>query len=277
MSASTATPEDRRAEPPLPQCNSDPYGGTAQQLSRLFERLIRYSLANQTVGFASSQCRLLQVPKTMDFAAARHTMVESQLRPNRIVDSRVVEAMATVARENFVPAALRAVAYVDEDIPLGNGRFLMEPMVFARLVQSAELNAGAHVLVVGSGCGYGANVFAHMGAKVVAIENDVDFAAQTRRACGATVTVVEAAFAGGWPTLAPYDAIIFDGAIGGLPEAYAAQVGEGGRILAVVAAPGQPGKATLWQKFAGNLTARVLFDAGTPVLPGMALEPGFVF
>lgn len=213
----------------------------------------------------------------MDFAAARHNMVESQLRPNRIVDARVVDAMAALARENFVPAALRNVAYVDEDIPLGQGRFLIEPMVFARLVQSAELRAGAHVLVVGSGCGYGAAVLAHMGMKVVALECDAPFAAQTRQACGGKVTVVEGGLAVGWSKLVPYDAVIFDGAIGGLPDAYAAQIGDGGRILAVETKPGQPGKATLWQKFAGHLTPRILFDAGTPVLPGMVLEPGFVF
>jgi protein-L-isoaspartate(D-aspartate) O-methyltransferase len=83
--------------------------------------------------------------------------------------------------------------------------------------------------------------------------------------------------AAGWPAAAPYDAVLFEGAIGDLPPAFAAQVGEGGRLLAVVAQPERQGKATLWQKFAGTLTARGLFDAATPLLPGMAREPGFVF
>lgn len=217
----------------------------------------------------------------MDFAAARLNMVESQLRTNRVVDTRLVEAMAAVPREAFLPSQLRAIAYVDEDIALGNGRYLMEPMVFARLVQSAQMAQGARVLLVGSGCGYGAAVLAHMGMHVTALESDAGLAAAARAACAAndaaSVTTVEGPLESGWPAAVPYDAVLFEGGIGDLPPAYAAQVGEGGRLLAVVAPPERQGKATLWQKFSSSLTARVLFDAATPLLPGMAREPGFVF
>lgn len=217
----------------------------------------------------------------MDFAAARLNMVESQLRTNRVVDTRLVEAMAAVPREAFLPSQLRAIAYVDEDIALGNGRYLMEPMVFARLVQSAQLAQGARVLLVGSGCGYGAAVLAHMGMRVTALECEAKLAAAARAACAAngaaSVTMVEGPLEAGWPAAAPYDVVLFEGGIGDLPPAYAAQTGEGGRLLAVVAPPERQGKATLWQKFAGSLTGRTLFDAATPLLPGMLREPGFVF
>ncbi len=217
----------------------------------------------------------------MDFAAARLNMVESQLRTNRVVDTRLVEAMAAVPREAFLPPHLRAIAYVDEDISLGGGRALMEPMVFARLVQSAQLAANARVLLVGSGCGYGSAVLAHMGMHVTALECDAKLAAAARAACAAngaaSVATVEGKLEAGWPAAAPYDAVLFEGGIGDLPSAFAAQVGEGGRLLAVVVPPEHQGKATLWQKFAASLTARSLFDAATPLLPGMAREPGFVF
>jgi protein-L-isoaspartate(D-aspartate) O-methyltransferase len=223
----------------------------------------------------------LQVPKSMDFAAARLNMVESQLRTNRVIDTRLVEAMAAVPREAFLPSHLRAIAYVDEDIALGGGRYLMEPMVFARLVQSAQLAQGARVLLVGSGCGYGAAVLAHMGLNVTALECDANLAAAARTACAVNgagaVATVQGPLESGWPSAAPYDAVLFEGGIGDLPPAFAAQVGEGGRLLAVLAPPEHQGKATLWQKFAGSLTARSLFDAATPLLPGMAREPGFVF
>lgn len=223
----------------------------------------------------------LQVPRRMDFAAARLNMVESQLRTNRIVDARLVDAMSALPREAFVPAHLRAIAYVDEDISLGDGRCLMEPMVFARLVQSAQLAPGAHVLLVGSGCGYGAAVLARMGMRVTALDSDKKYAAATRGACAANgadgVASVEGPLAEGWAAAGPYDAVVFEGGIGDLPPAYAAQVIEGGRILAVVAGGDRQGKATMWQKFAGSLTARTLFDAATPVLPGLSRTPGFVF
>jgi len=222
-----------------------------------------------------------QVPKNMDFAAARLNMVESQLRTNRVVEPRLVEAMASVPREAFLPSHLRTIAYVDEDIALGDGRALMEPMVFARLVQSAQLAPGTRVLLVGSGCGYGAAVLAHMGVQVTALECDTKLAAAARAACAAngaaSVTTVEGPLEAGWPAAAPYDAVLFEGGISDLPPAYAAQVGEGGRLLGVVTPPERQGKATIWQKFAGSLTARTLFDAATPLLPGMAREPGFVF
>jgi protein-L-isoaspartate(D-aspartate) O-methyltransferase len=217
----------------------------------------------------------------MDFAAARLNMVESQLRTNRIVDARLVDAMSALPREAFVPPHLRAIAYVDEDIALGDGRYLMEPMVFARLVQSAQLAPGAHVLLVGSGCGYGAAVLARMGMLVTALDSDKKYVGATRSACAAngadTVASAEGSLAEGWAAAGPYDAIMFEGGIGDLPPAYAAQVKEGGRILAVVAGGDRQGKATVWQKFAGSLTARGLFDAATPVLPGLSRVPGFVF
>ncbi|MBI3507015.1 MAG: protein-L-isoaspartate O-methyltransferase [Proteobacteria bacterium] len=217
----------------------------------------------------------------MDYAAARHNMVESQLRTNKVIDERIVEAMARVPREAFLPDALRPIAYVDEDIPLGGDRFLMEPMVFARLVQYAEISPGEKVLLVGAGCGYGAAIVASAGATVFALESDSHLAAAAKialsRISASGAIVVEGPLDGGWSSGGLYDAIVFEGATGRIPPAYAAQLTEGGRMVGVVAQPGEPGRATLWRKFGGNLSSRIVFDAGTPMLPGMALEPGFVF
>ena len=85
------------------------------------------------------------------FTEARNCMVDSQIRPNRVVDQRVLSAMRTIPRELFLPPNVQALAYVDEDVPLGNGRFLMEPMVFARMLQFANLRENEQVLIVGVG------------------------------------------------------------------------------------------------------------------------------
>ena len=205
------------------------------------------------------------------YAAARLNMVESQVRPNRVTDPRVVGAMLELPRERFVPEALRGIAYVDEDVPLGGDRFLMEPMVAARLVQVARISAGDAVLEVGSGTGYGAAMMAQFASRVVALESDAALARQAQSVLGAlgvtNVDVVTGALNLGHAAGAPYDVIVFAGAVAQIPSRIVDQLGEGGRLVAVVAAPGEPGRATLISKVAGALSRRVIFDAGSRPLP----------
>lgn len=217
----------------------------------------------------------------MDYAAARLNMVESQIRPNRVTDPAVIGAMLAVPREQFVPETLRAVAYVDEDIPIGNCRFLMEPMVFARLVQAARITPADAVLEIGAGTGYGSAILARLARAVIAIESDPALvkSASHRLADLAVrnVIVAEGPLAAGHARAAPYNAIIISGAVQRIPEAVSEQLAEGGRLVGVVSPPGGAGKAVLATRVGGIVSTRVIFDAGTPLLPGFELEPGFVF
>ena len=97
----------------------------------------------------------------MDYEAARRNMVDSQIRTNKVTHAGLLAALSSVPRERFLPADRAFAAYVDDDIPMAPGRFLMEPMVFARLVQLAEPMPEDRALVIGSGPGYGAAVLAH--------------------------------------------------------------------------------------------------------------------
>lgn len=216
----------------------------------------------------------------MDFATARRNMVDSQIRPNKVTDQSIIDALSGVPRELFVPETLRTVAYVDEDVPLGNGRFLMEPMILARLLQLAGLRPPDTVLVVGASVGYGAAVVSRLARRVVAIESDRALAARGNallKALGVTnVTVVEGPLDGGVPRLAPYDAIIFDGAVEVVPPAIRDQMAEGGRLVAVVNDSGV-GRATLMTRVAGVLSSRIAFDAAVPRLPGFEAPSTFVF
>ena len=216
----------------------------------------------------------------MDYAAARRNMVESQLRPNKVTDPALLEALATVPRESFVPAALCGVAYVDEDVPLGRGRFLMEPMIFGRLCDLAMVRPSDVVLLIGAGLGYGAAVLARLAGRVIALESDHDFAQQAAQALqglgAANVAVVEGPLAAGAPRQAPFDAILFDGAVDRVPAAILGQLGEGGRLAAVVRPAGM-GQATLMTRRGGMVASRVAFDAAVPLLPGFEHEPAFVF
>lgn len=216
----------------------------------------------------------------MNFAAARHNMVESQLRPNRVTDEGLLAAFEAVPREMFVPDVLRSVAYVDDDIEIGADRWLMEPMVLGRLLQAAELRREDVALVIGAGTGYSSAVLARLVNTVVAVEDDPSMVARAGRVLAElsvdNVVVLEGRLTEGNPRQAPYDVILIDGAVQEIPEAIERQLAEGGRLLTVVRA-GPVGRATLATRRAGVVSRRVLFDAAVPMLPGFAREPGFVF
>jgi protein-L-isoaspartate(D-aspartate) O-methyltransferase len=215
-----------------------------------------------------------------EFAAARRRMIEGQLRPNKVIDERVLGAFARIRRELFVPEALRAAAYVDEDLPLGGGRFAMEPMVAARLIQALKPERLDTALVVGAGTGYEAALLGVMVRAVVGLEEDAQLARSARAALVeegiAAVNVVEGPLAAGWRARAPYNLVLFGGAVAEFPEEIMAQLADGGRLAAVVRA-GVVGRATLAVRTAGVMSRRVLFDAATPVLSGFAAKPAFVF
>jgi protein-L-isoaspartate(D-aspartate) O-methyltransferase len=215
------------------------------------------------------------------YEAARGNMIESQIRPNKVTDERVIAAFGRIRRELFVPEHLRGVAYIDEDLPLGGGRYLMEPMVTARLLQAAAVAAKESAMVVGAGVGYEAALLSVLGRSVVAVEDNVELARIGRGALVehriASVKYVEEPPRLGHKPGAPYDVILFGGAVAQIPDEIAAQLGESGRMLAVIRAEAGLGRATLITRTGGVLAHRVIFDAATPLLPGFFPKPAFVF
>jgi protein-L-isoaspartate(D-aspartate) O-methyltransferase len=215
------------------------------------------------------------------FDAARTHMIESQLRPNKVTDGRLLAAFAKIRRELFVPGHLRQMAYIDEDLPLGGGRYLMEPMVAGRLLQTAQLERTDTVLIIGAGTGYEAAIAALLARSIIALEHDPEFARHAREALVdhslASVSVVEGPLPQGYRPSAPYDVILFGGAVAEIPSEIAAQLAEEGRLLAVVRPGTAIGRATLTTRTGGVLARRAIFDAATPLLPGFEPKPGFVF
>ena len=212
---------------------------------------------------------------------ARANMIESQLRPNRVTDERVIEAFSRLRRELFVPAHLRGVAYVDKDLPLGRGRYLMEPMVAARLLQALMPNRKETALVVGAGVGYEAALLASLTRSVIALEADEELARLGRAALVdhriASIIYIEGPMAAGHRQRAPYDVILFAGAVAEIPPEVAAQLAESGRMSAVLRPGAGMGRATLTTRTGGVLAQRVIFDAATPLLPGFVPKSAFVF
>ena len=216
-----------------------------------------------------------------DFAAARANMVESQIRPNRVTDPALIGALAALPREQFLPVEWRPLAYVDADLAIGGGRHLMEPMVLARLIQTAAPEADEIALVVGCGTGYAAAVLSRLCETVIGVESDRALAGRA----AATLTdlgidnalIVEGPARDGYAKQAPYDLILFDGALPVFPEALAAQCAEGGRMVGVLDSGAGVGRATVGTKFGGLVSQRPVFDAGVPLLPEFAETGVFSF
>ncbi|UEM06215.1 protein-L-isoaspartate O-methyltransferase [Skermanella rosea] len=216
-----------------------------------------------------------------DYSAARYNMVEGQVRPNKVTDHALVDAMSNIPRELFVPKASRSFAYVDEDIPVAKGRYLIEPMVIARLLQEARIRPTDIVLDIGCGTGYASALMSRMAATVVALEENPELAAraeETLRELGVdNVVLVQGPLTEGYAKQAPYDAILIHGAVSEVPKAILEQLADGGRLVTVVAPDARMGQARLFQRTGEVETGRILFDAATPLLPGFEPKPVFQF
>lgn len=208
-----------------------------------------------------------------DFAAARLAMVESQLRPEGVVDPAVTRAMGLVPREQFLPEAVRAFAYVDRGLPLGEGRFLTAPAVLGQLLTQMKPKGGQRALVVGAGTGYSSAVLAAMGLEVVAVESSSELAAKAREL---RITVVEAPLDAGDPNGRSYDQILIDGAVEIIPDAIIAQLADGGRLGTALIDRGIP-RLAVGRKVGGAFGYLTFGDAGVPALPGFSRPKEFTF
>ncbi len=216
----------------------------------------------------------------MDFELARDLMIDGQLKPNQVNDPRVLDAFRAVPRELFVPAALKGVAYIDEDMEVAPGRYLLEPMVLARMIQAANPGPRDVALDIACGTGYSAALLAQLAGAVVAVEEDQEL---VDRATGTlldlrydSVVVVKSPLTQGWAEQAPYDVIVINGMVEDVPQALLDQLNENGRLVAVENMRGV-GKAMLYIKEGGIIGRRELFDAASPLLPGFVKPRGFVF
>lgn len=215
-----------------------------------------------------------------DNSASRTNMVNCQVLTNKVTDRGLSAALLAVPREKFVPRSHAGVAYLDEDLPLGNGRYLLQPMVFARLLQTLAVAADDVVLDIACATGYSTAILARLAATVVGLEDNEDVAAATNeRLTGMAVdnaAVVSGPLTEGYGAQAPYDAIFINGAVEVPLDALIGQLAEGGRLVAVER-NGPIGVAVLYQNLHGRISRREVFDAQLPVLPGFERAGEFQF
>lgn len=213
-----------------------------------------------------------------DYAARRTVMVDTQVRPSDVTKFPIIEAMLSVPREVYVPAACRDAAYMGEHVALGHGRVVIDPRTLAKMLDLLDLQPDDLVLHVGAGLGYGSAVMADLAEAVVALEEEGDLASEAESNLAGqgvdNVAVIEGALAEGAAKHGPYDAILVEGGIEELPASIAGQLKEGGRIAAIFM-EGALGVCRIGYKMDGALTWRFGFNATAPVLPGFAKKVAF--
>ena len=179
----------------------------------------------------------------MDFDQARFNMIESQIRTWDVLDQAVLDAVAYVKREDFVPDEYRELAFADMQIPLGSalrdpGEVMLSPKLEARMLQELTLSPEDKVLEIGTGSGYVSALLSRLVSQVVSVEIVPEFTERAQdklRAAGASNVALEVGDgANGWEQAAPYDAILLTGSVPVLPESFKAQLKHGGRLLAVI-------------------------------------------
>lgn len=216
-----------------------------------------------------------------DFATQRTNMVDSQVRPSDVTDRRIVRAMLAVPREAFVPEQVKATAYMDEHLALGQERrYMLAPRTFAKLVQLLAIGEDDAVLDVACATGYSTAVLATLARSVVGVEENAVLGQRARELLAGlgrqNATVRVGALTAGAPDEGPFDAILVNGCVADVPDALLDQLKDGGRLTAV-RSDGGVGQATLWRRHGTSFDARPAFDAGAPLLPGFEKRPGFVF
>jgi protein-L-isoaspartate(D-aspartate) O-methyltransferase len=216
----------------------------------------------------------------MDYAQARRNMIDCQLRTNKVTDDALLEAMGTLPREEFVPAALRAKSYSDCDIGISATRSMMAPMTLARMFQCLKISRGDVALVVGSSSGYAAAVMGQIARVVFALESNAENQEQIGSLYTSlgldNVVSVTGPLEKGWAKEAPYDVIYVDGAVESLPDELFEQLGDGGRLVAVVVENGI-GRATRFIRKNARNSGSVIFDANAQLFAEFSQPQDFVF
>jgi protein-L-isoaspartate(D-aspartate) O-methyltransferase len=217
----------------------------------------------------------------MNVEQARFNMIEQQIRPWDVLDQDVLSLLSVVRREDFVPPAYRALAFVDMQVPLPEGQFMLEPKVEARLLQDLKLARHEKVLEVGAGSGHMAALLAHRVQHVVTLESRPALARlaadNLRRAGVMNATVHQADGAQGLPAEAPFDAILLSGSVASAPSVLLEQLKVGGRLMAIVGEVPVMRATLVTRVSERDFRSIDIFDTVAPRLDGFAEPPRFRF
>lgn len=221
----------------------------------------------------------------MNIEQARFNMIEQQIRPWDVLNLGVLELLAVVKREDFVPAAYRGMAFVDTEVPLptstGETQCMLAPKVEARILQELAVHKHERVLEIGAGSGYMASLLAHRAQHVTTLEIDPELArfasANLKRAAVMNATVLEADGSGGLSAEGPFDVIVLSGSVAEVPPALLAQLKVGGRLAAIVGFEPVMRAVLITRSGEQGLQRSVLFDTVAQRLRGFPEPTRFHF
>ncbi|WP_028878389.1 protein-L-isoaspartate O-methyltransferase family protein [Terasakiella pusilla] len=217
----------------------------------------------------------------MDYALSRFNMVEGQIKTNRVTDPYVLDAMTEVPREAFVPTSKKGIAYIDDAIEVARGRYMLEPMVLARILEAAELSEDDIVLDIGCNTGYSTAVLSKIVSTVVGLESDKDLAdcaTKTLEKLGVdNAVVVNAPLQDGVAKQAPFNVIIFNGAVSEVPDSIKNQLADGGRLVVITTGKSTMATVSVYTRNNEVFSKRDLLEAGVATLPGFEAKKGFSF
>ena len=201
----------------------------------------------------------------MDFSFLRKNMVDCQLKPNKIIDLDLIDAFQRVPREIFVNKKNINQCYLDINIDLTKNRFLLNPMVNARLIQSLNISDNDTILSIGSGVGYNSVILSYLCNTVIGIESIKSFYEFSSDVLTQlevnNVVFIQSKIENGYSDQQPYDCIIIEGGVNYVPIEILNQLSENGRLVAVEIEEGRIGKANLYQRHENEFTKNYLFDA----------------
>jgi protein-L-isoaspartate(D-aspartate) O-methyltransferase len=205
----------------------------------------------------------------LDLDLARRNMITQQVRPSDVLDERVLEALAAVRREDFVPPAYRSLAFADLDLPIGHGEVMLRPVLEGRLLQAAAPQPEQRVLEIGTGSGFFTACLARLAGEVVSVEQHADLTDAARARLHAAnvrnvrLEVAEAVRA--YRVAQPFDVMVVTGAVFALPPHWSDWIRPGGCLIAIVGeSPAQ--HATRFTRTTSGLVAKALFETDVPYL-----------
>ena len=219
----------------------------------------------------------------MNFAQARYNMIEQQIRPWTVLDPDVLDVLASLSREDFVPPAYRRLAYADTRVPLAHGQTMMPPVVEGRMLQAVDILPEDRILEVGTGSGYITACLARLGAHVDSIDIHEDFIQSARKRLQKlgidNVSLQAGDAARGWSDGDPWDVIVLTGAVPEVPAAYRDALAPGGRLFAIVGEEQRPimEAVRITRIDTSEWATESLFETWIPVLKNAERPPHFDF